>query len=84
MASGGRLGRSPAGCFSFTLANLGAFGDAGAVVTDDEALADRIRSLGNHGRRRDAGHIHTLVGRNSRLDALQAAVLSAKLPRLDG
>jgi dTDP-4-amino-4,6-dideoxygalactose transaminase len=74
-----------AGCFSFYPGkNLGAFGDAGAVVTDDEALAERIRSLGNHGRRRDAGHIHAVVGRNSRLDALQAAVLSVKLPRLDG
>jgi dTDP-4-amino-4,6-dideoxygalactose transaminase len=74
-----------AGCFSFYPGkNLGAFGDAGAVVTDDEALAGRIRSLGNHGRPIDAGHIHALVGRNSRLDALQAAVLSAKLPRLDG
>jgi dTDP-4-amino-4,6-dideoxygalactose transaminase len=74
-----------AGCFSFYPGkNLGAFGDAGAVVTDDEALAERIRSLSNHGRRSDAGHIHALVGTNSRLDALQAAVLSAKLPRLDG
>jgi dTDP-4-amino-4,6-dideoxygalactose transaminase len=74
-----------AGCFSFYPGkNLGAFGDAGAVVTDDAALAERIRSLGNHGRRAAAGHIHELAGRNGRLDALQAAVLSAKLPRLDG
>jgi dTDP-4-amino-4,6-dideoxygalactose transaminase len=73
-----------AGCFSFYPGkNLGAFGDAGAVVTDDEALAERIRSLGNHGRLPGASHVHGLVGRNSRLDALQAAVLSAKLPRLD-
>ena len=72
-----------AGCFSFYPGkNLGAFGDAGAVVTGDGALAERIRSLGNHGREADAGHVHTLVGTNSRLDALQAAVLSAKLPRL--
>jgi dTDP-4-amino-4,6-dideoxygalactose transaminase len=73
-----------AGCFSFYPGkNLGAFGDGGAVVTDDATLADRIRSLGNHGRRAGAGHVHVLVGRNSRLDALQAAVLSAKLPLLD-
>jgi dTDP-4-amino-4,6-dideoxygalactose transaminase len=72
------------GCFSFYPGkNLGAFGDAGAVVTDDRALADTIRSLGNHGRLAGASHIHALAGRNSRLDALQAAVLSAKLPRLD-
>jgi len=73
-----------AGCFSFYPGkNLGAIGDAGAVVTDDQALADTIRSLGNHGRLAGASHIHALAGRNSRLDALQAAVLSAKLPRLD-
>jgi dTDP-4-amino-4,6-dideoxygalactose transaminase len=72
-----------AGCFSFYPGkNLGAFGDAGAVVTDDESLAQRLRSLGDHGRR--GSHTqHDLVGRNSRLDALQAAVLSCKLPRLD-
>jgi dTDP-4-amino-4,6-dideoxygalactose transaminase len=73
-----------AGCFSFYPGkNLGAFGDAGAVVTDDEALAERIRSLGNHGRLAGTSHVHALAGRNSRLDALQAAVLSTKLPRLD-
>jgi dTDP-4-amino-4,6-dideoxygalactose transaminase len=74
-----------AGCFSFYPGkNLGAFGDAGAVVTDDAGLADRIRSLGNHGRPPEANHIHNVVGRNSRLDALQAEVLSIKLERLDG
>jgi dTDP-4-amino-4,6-dideoxygalactose transaminase len=73
-----------AGCFSFYPGkNLGAFGDAGAVVTDDATLADRIRSLGNHGRQAGASHVHALAGTNSRLDALQAAVLSAKLPLLD-
>ncbi len=73
-----------AGCFSFYPGkSLGAFGDGGAVVTDDAALAKRIRSLGNHGRPAGASHVHALLGRNSRLDALQAAVLSAKLPLLD-
>ncbi|MFO1070022.1 MAG: DegT/DnrJ/EryC1/StrS family aminotransferase [Geminicoccaceae bacterium] len=71
-------------CFSFYPGkNLGAFGDAGAVVTDRDDLAARIRCLGNHGRDPAAAERHLLVGRNQRLDALQAAVLSAKLPRLD-
>lgn len=64
--------------------NLGAFGDAGAVVTNDQALTARIRSLANHGRAPHAASVHDLVGINSRLDALQAGVLSAKLPHLDG
>jgi dTDP-4-amino-4,6-dideoxygalactose transaminase len=73
-----------AGCFSFYPAkNLGAFGDAGAVVTSDTHLARRIRSMGNHGRADGSHDRHDLAGTNSRLDALQAAVLSAKLPRLD-
>jgi dTDP-4-amino-4,6-dideoxygalactose transaminase len=73
-----------AGCFSFYPGkNLGAFGDGGAVVTGDPVLAERVRSLGNHGRQAGAGHVHALIGRNSRLDALQACVLSAKLERLD-
>ncbi len=64
--------------------NLGAFGDAGAVVTDDHQLAARVRSLANHGRTADSAAVHQFVGRNSRLDALQAAVLSTKLPALAG
>lgn len=74
-----------AGCFSFYPAkNLGAFGDAGAVVTDDAALAGRIRSLGNHGRASGAvHHQHDLLGTNSRLDALQAIALRVKLRRMD-
>lgn len=73
-----------AGCFSFYPGkNLGAFGDAGSVVTDDPALAATIRSMSNHGRPPDAAHVHSVLGRNSRLDALQAAVLSAKMSRLD-
>lgn len=70
-----------AGCFSFYPGkNLGAFGDAGAVVTSDAELADRIRCLANHGRAGGSMHYeHELVGTNSRLDALQAIALSAKL-----
>jgi dTDP-4-amino-4,6-dideoxygalactose transaminase len=75
---------SHAGCFSFYPGkNLGAFGDAGAVVTNDCALAERIRSLSNHGRSHDNPYRHELVGANHRLDALQAAILSVKLKRLD-
>jgi dTDP-4-amino-4,6-dideoxygalactose transaminase len=71
-------------CFSFYPGkNLGAFGDGGAVVTNDAALAERVRSLGDHGRAADNRHLHPLVGMNSRLDAVQAAVLSTKLPHMD-
>ena len=59
--------------------NLGAFGDGGAVVTDDSALASRIRSIANHGRSETDRTLHDLIGRNSRLDGLQAAVLDRKL-----
>jgi dTDP-4-amino-4,6-dideoxygalactose transaminase len=73
-----------AGCFSFYPGkNLGAFGDAGAVVTDDAALAEGIRMFANHGRPPDAAHMHSVLARNCRLDAIQAAVLSTKLPRLE-
>jgi dTDP-4-amino-4,6-dideoxygalactose transaminase len=72
------------GCFSFYPGkNLGALGDAGAIVTDRSDVAERIRSLANHGRHRDAAHRHVAVGGNHRLDSLQAAMLSAKLPHLD-
>ncbi|GAA0721057.1 DegT/DnrJ/EryC1/StrS family aminotransferase [Dactylosporangium roseum] len=73
-----------AGTFSFYPGkNLGAWGDGGAVVTDDPALASRIRSLANHGRSEGTDHYeHRYIGRNSRLDALQAAVLRRKLADL--
>lgn len=72
------------GCFSFYPGkNLGAFGDGGALVTDDEQVARAVRSLSDHGRSLESKHDHPKVGRNSRLDGLQAAVLSAKLPWLD-
>ena len=61
--------------------NLGALGDAGAAVTNDPALADHIRALGNYGS--DYKYHHIYQGNNSRLDELQAAFLSAKLPHLD-
>ncbi len=63
--------------------NLGAFGDAGAVVTNDTELAARVRSLANHGRADGQHVVHALMGRNSRMDGLQAGVLSVKLPYLD-
>ena len=61
--------------------NLGALGDAGATVTNDEKLAEKIRALGNYGS--DYKYHHIYKGSNSRLDELQAAFLSAKLPILD-
>ncbi|MBO4910920.1 MAG: DegT/DnrJ/EryC1/StrS family aminotransferase [Lachnospiraceae bacterium] len=61
--------------------NLGALGDAGATVTNDEGLSKKIRALGNYGS--DYKYHHIYQGNNSRLDELQAAFLSAKLPILD-
>jgi dTDP-4-amino-4,6-dideoxygalactose transaminase len=76
----GALGRL--GAFSFYPAkNLGAFGDAGAVTTDDEELADRVARLRDHGR--TSKYEHAEVGWGERLDALQAAVLRVKLDRLE-
>ena len=61
--------------------NLGALGDAGAVTTDDDALADIIRALGNYGSHQK--YVHDYLGRNSRIDELQAAILDVKLRHLD-
>jgi dTDP-4-amino-4,6-dideoxygalactose transaminase len=69
------------GCFSFYPGkNLGAYGDAGAVVTDNNDLAIQMRKWANHGR--IAKYDHEFEGVNSRLDGLQAAVLSVKMPHL--
>ena len=61
--------------------NLGALGDAGATITNDKSLADKVRALGNYGS--DYKYHHIYMGNNSRLDEMQAAFLSAKLPYLD-
>lgn len=71
-----------AGCFSFyPTKNLGALGDGGAIVTNDPALAERLRHLRNYGSLQKYVNVH--VGFNSRLDELQAAFLRVKLRRLD-
>ena len=61
--------------------NLGAYGDAGGVATDDPGIAERLRILRNHGHHQK--YIHDVEGYNERLDGMQAAVLLAKLPHLD-
>ena len=61
--------------------NLGAYGDAGGIITNDEQLAERCRLLTNHGQL--VKHDHKIIGRNSRLDTIQAAILKAKLPHME-
>jgi dTDP-4-amino-4,6-dideoxygalactose transaminase len=69
-------------CFSFYPGkNLGAYGDAGALVTDNEQWATKARMFANHGRVKK--YDHEIEGVNSRLDGLQAAILSAKLPHME-
>ncbi len=70
------------GCTSFYPSkNLGAFGDGGAIFTDDDALADQLRMIASHGQSKR--YYHDVVGCNSRLDAMQAAILNIKLGHLD-
>lgn len=76
----GALGRASAWSF-YPGKNLGAFGDAGAVTTNDRTIADKLRVLRNYGSRQK--YVHEIVGYNSRLDEIQAAVLRVKLRHLD-
>jgi dTDP-4-amino-4,6-dideoxygalactose transaminase len=61
--------------------NLGAFGDGGAIFTNDDALAEKLRMIANHGQK--VRYYHEMVGCNSRLDSIQAAILDVKLKYLD-
>jgi dTDP-4-amino-4,6-dideoxygalactose transaminase len=71
------------GCTSFFPSkNLGCYGDGGAMFTNDDALAEKLKMIANHGQKKR--YYHEMVGCNSRLDALQAAILNIKLPLLDG
>lgn len=85
--SDGRVARTGTlgdiGCTSFYPSkNLGAYGDGGAINTDSDELAAKLRMVANHGQQRR--YYHDVVGVNSRLDSIQAAVLNCKLRRLDG
>lgn len=66
----------------FPSKNLGCYGDGGAIITSDETLARRCKMIANHGQ--SVKYIHEIIGMNSRLDTLQAAVLRVKLPKLNG
>lgn len=71
------------GCTSFFPSkNLGCYGDGGAMITNDTKLAETLKMVANHGQK--VRYYHDMVGCNSRLDAMQAAILSVKLPLLDG
>ncbi len=80
VAKSGTIGHI--GCTSFYPSkNLGCYGDGGAIFTNDDALAEKIRIIANHGQTRV--YYHDFVGVNSRLDSIQAAILNIKLARLD-
>lgn len=76
----GTMGQVGATSF-FPSKNLGCYGDGGAMLVNDDDLASRIRMVANHGQGKR--YYHDIIGVNSRLDAMQAAVLRAKLPHLD-
>jgi len=81
--SGGRLTGTVGdlGCFSFYPSkNIGSYGDGGMIITDDDHFAERVRLLANYGQAET--HVHEIIGYNSRLDTLQAAILRCKLPHL--
>ncbi|MEO5581241.1 MAG: DegT/DnrJ/EryC1/StrS family aminotransferase, partial [Saprospiraceae bacterium] len=70
------------GCTSFFPSkNLGCYGDGGAMVCNDDALAEKLRMIANHGQKKK--YYHDLIGVNSRLDSIQAAVLNIKIKYLD-
>jgi dTDP-4-amino-4,6-dideoxygalactose transaminase len=86
LPGGGRAGTAgDIGCYSFyPTKNLGGWGDGGAVVTANPELAEQLRLLRSHGESPSQRNRHQIVGTTARLDALQAAILSVKLRRLEG